>query len=214
MSYPPPAQSPLLPYTDRPTSPGTPGFAGRDASSPYLSESGSFAQTSMDGQSMLGLTNHVRQRSYQDDKEEEEGATALGGASGAKGPSEGGFWARIWSRGKRWIVLGVVLLMIIIVIAAAVPAAMNKSNNSKSEVALVADGKGSSSTSSSSQASSTRASSSTTLSSSTSSAAPTPTGRPSWGGDESTVYAEDGSTFTYNNTFGASAFPPNQRVLG
>lgn len=200
MAY-PPQHSPLL---GDPTSPASPAFREASVNSPYLySEDGaSHAQTgSMDGQSMLGL--HARQRSYSDDKEEEEGvADPALGAAGAAGGS-GGFWSRLSQRAKRLVIIGIILLLIIIIIAIAVPTAISKSN-SKSNVAVAAEGDDASSSGRASSSRGSSASSTRTSTASSSSAAPTPTGRPAWGAAGSTVYAEDGSTFIYNNTFGQS----------
>lgn len=200
MAY-PPQHSPLL---GDPTSPASPAFR-ESPNSPYLySDDGASNNqfSSMDGQSTLGL--HARQRSYTDDKEEAGAdSPALGAAAGdaARGTG-GGFWSRLSQRAKRLLIVGIILLLIILIIVIAVPTAITRSN-AKSNAAVAAEGDDSNS---SSRASISRASPSATHSSSSTSAAPTPSGRPAWGGDGSTVYTEDGSTFVYQNSFGEFGF--------
>lgn len=153
---------------------------------------GSMANLSeMDGQSQLGL--HTRGGSglaYADKDELDEAPIGAhrnlrrGGAA----PGGGGFWSRLSSRAKRFVIIGLLVLLLIIAVAVAVPTAIvTKNNNSKNEA--VAESGGSS------------------VVASAPSGVPTGGTNTDWrtaatGGDGSTVYTEDGSSFIYNNTFG------------
>ncbi|KAI5479242.1 glycoside hydrolase family 61 protein [Pseudohyphozyma bogoriensis] len=107
-------------------------------------------------------------------------AAAGGSALGAKGSS----------RRKWFIVLGIVVLLVVAA-AIAIPVAVTKTKNNSNKLASA-----NVDTSSSSSGSAT-----------SSAPAGVPTGaavsrNAAYGGDGSTVYTEDGSSFIYNNTFG------------
>lgn len=167
----------------------------------------SVANLSMDGQSRMGL--HSRQGSnlgygYSDKNEYDDGSSArragaLGAGAGAVGgtPGKGGFWSRLSSRAKKFIIIGLVLALLLIAAAVAIPVAITQVNdNKKSE--LAADGGASSSR---------RTSTSHSVVSAPSGVPTGTTGSTDWrtapwGGDGSTIYMEDGTSFQYNNTFG------------
>ena len=158
---------------------------------------GSMANLSeMDGQSQLGL--HPRGGSglayggnYADKDELDEAPIGAhrhlrrGGAA----PGGGGFWSRLSSRAKRFLIIGLIVALLIIAIAVAVPAAIVSKNNSNKSKADVTG------------------SSKSSVVASAPSGVPTGGSNIDWrtaatGGDGSTVYTEDGSSFVYNNTFG------------
>lgn len=129
-------------------------------------------------------------------------ARAMGSANPNGGGAKG-FWGRMSTRGKRFVLGGAVVAVVVIVIAAAVPASLvgkgGKTNlaagNMGSSSSSSSEGKGSStgsSTGSSAKASGTAAANPQSLAT---------------GGDGSTVYTEDGSSFIYNNSFGAFYLP-------
>lgn len=143
-----------------------------------------------------------------DGHDSERGAAAAGGMSdkgrrlargggGAGGRRKPGWWASLSSKARKLLIAGLILLLIIIVIAVAVPTAMSRSNSN------------------SSSANDNAGEATTTPTRTTTSVTPYPgvptgvTGSVDWGtaafgGDGSTVYTEDGGSFTYNNTFGES----------
>lgn len=105
---------------------------------------------------------------------------------GGAAPGGGGFWSRLSSRAKRFLIIGLIVALIVIAVAVAVPAAIVSRNNSNKNEASN-DGK--------------------SVVASAPSGVPTGGNDVDWrtaatGGDGSTVYTEDGSSFIYNNTFG------------
>lgn len=113
--------------------------------------------------------------------------SAMAGAS-AKGKPKGGFWSRLSSRARKFVIVGGILAIILIAVVVAVPAA------------LLGHGK-----SNASAADTTSGAASTTVSAP--SGVPTGVNGANWktaavGGDGSLVYLDDGSSFVYNNTFG------------
>ncbi|KAM0747725.1 glycoside hydrolase [Meredithblackwellia eburnea MCA 4105] len=118
------------------------------------------------------------------------GSRSRGAAGGAGGG--GGFFSRLSSRARKWLIVAIVLAIVLVAVIVAVPVAITQSNN-KSQNAKAAttgassSGKGSSSGSGSSAG-----------------AQPTSSDpRQAYtGGDGSTVYASDGTSFIYNNSFG------------
>lgn len=170
---------------------------------------GSMANLSeVDGQSQMGL--HARGRSASglggyEDKDGEQSppaSTRLRRGGAAAGGGGEGFWSRLSSRAKKFVILGAILAVVIIAIAVAVPAAIVTKNNNKNNAA---DSNGGSSTRS--------------VVESAPSGVPTGGSNTDWktaavGGDGSTVYMEDGTSFIYNNSFGGlslSSFSPSRR---
>lgn len=128
-----------------------------------------------------------------------------GGGGGRYGGAGAGWWGRKSSAARRWIVIGLVLL--VVAIGVGVGAGVGVSEHSSSSSNKVATGKA--------------ATSATPTTSVSKVAAPSgvPTGASGssdWrdaatGGDGSTVYLADGTSFTYNNSFGGfwNAIPFN-----
>ncbi|KAM0787105.1 hypothetical protein ACM66B_006360 [Microbotryomycetes sp. NB124-2] len=118
----------------------------------------------------------------------------------------GGFWSRLSSKGRKMLIVGAVALLLVIIIAVAVPAAVVTTSRDKSE------------STDNNQQDSAKPSSHSIVASAPSGV---PTGgsdggNVDWrtaavGGDGSTVYMEDGTSFIYNNTFGGfwNAIPFN-----
>lgn len=167
-----------------------------------MSRGGSMANLSeMDGQSQLGL--HARGRSgsnlgYADGygtKEDGASQTSSGRRNlrrGGAAAGGGGFWSKLSSKGKKLLIIGAIVALIIIIIAVAVPAAIVSSNNNNNKNNAAAD---------------SGSSSSRSIVNSAPSGVPTGGSDTDWktaatGGDGSTVYMQDGTSFIYNNTFG------------
>lgn len=138
---------------------------------------------------------------YGGEKLRKGGRGRYGGAGAGAG---GGWWSRKSSAARRWIIIGLVLL--VIVIGVAVGAGVGVSEHSATPSAKAASGKAAATTTS------------TTMSKvAAPSGVPTgTTGSTDWrdaatGGDGSTVYLTNGSSFTYNNSFGGfwNAIPYN-----
>ncbi|GAA5863868.1 hypothetical protein JCM8547_006089 [Rhodosporidiobolus lusitaniae] len=113
------------------------------------------------------------------------GAGAVGaGAAGRRG-GKGGWWSSKSSRAKKMLLAALVLLVLLIAIAIAVPVGITQSNkNNNAEEKRKEDNDGTE------KGIPTAANPSTDWST-----AP-------YGGNGSVVYTEDGSSFTYNNSFG------------
>lgn len=150
--------------------------------------------------------------SYQDKEEdEEEGAAGIGGFEGKGGSrrltrggsrraQKEGRWASMSSRAKKFLIAGLILVALLIAVAVAIPTAILKKSNLS---AGASDNVGAASTSG--QAGATPTSNGAGGSKATPPAVADPktaaTGR-----DGSVVFAADGSSFVYNNTFGGSLF--------
>ncbi|KAK4704592.1 glucan 1,3-beta-glucosidase, partial [Phenoliferia sp. Uapishka_3] len=118
------------------------------------------------------------------EKDEESGR-------GLAGRKEGNFYTRMSSRGRRILFAGIIIAIIVIAVAAAVPSALSNKSN-KSVKAAAATGSSSSSSGTGTATSSAATATSTGFDWKTAAT----------GGDGSTVFTEDGSSFVYNNTFG------------
>ncbi|KAK4047108.1 hypothetical protein OIO90_006310 [Microbotryomycetes sp. JL221] len=120
--------------------------------------------------------------------------------------TEGGWWSRKSSKAKRWLLLLLLLIIIVIAVIVAVPTAVTQSRKQDNSQ-LAAGQAGDAASQQTKSASSTSASrtsnrASSAAPSSTTPSVPNPSGRPASGYDGSTVYAMDGTTFVYNNSFG------------
>ncbi|KAK4049288.1 hypothetical protein OIV83_004225 [Microbotryomycetes sp. JL201] len=110
------------------------------------------------------------------------------------------WWQRQSSTRKKAFILLSVALLAIIAIAVAVPTAITQKKDDEQQSALTGQQDRSSSAAPSSSHSPSRSASPSATS--TAPSIPNPSGRPAFGYDGSTVYAADGSTFVYNNSFG------------
>lgn len=117
-----------------------------------------------------------------------------GGHGGGKGAGgAGGWWSRQSSRSRKLLIVGLVLLVLVIAAAVAIPVGIIKSRDNSGEAQRKADNDG------------------------TEQGIPTEVNpAPDWktaayGGNGSVVYLEDGSSFRYNNSFGAS-WPSSRRT--
>lgn len=160
--------------------------------------------TDFDAASHMGLNafdrngnsaSYVDGDKYEHDEDRQRGDPVDAGGrrhlrKGGAAAGGGGFWSRLSSRAKRFLIIGAVVVLIVIAIAIAVPAALaTRSNDNKSEAVSGNDR--------------------TSLVNAVPSGVPTGGSNVDWrtaatGGDGSTVYMEDGSSFIYNNTFGKS----------
>ncbi|SCV67335.1 BQ2448_5981 [Microbotryum intermedium] len=170
----------------------------------YDARAGSTYSLGGDGQSQLGLNPRSPSGlgvydKYEDhemsDKNSRRGtANVVDGRKLAKDGKDG-FWARLSGRGRKFLLLLALVILLIIAVAIAIPTAIITRNNEKSNAA-------------SSGGSRTSGSNSHTPTASAPNGIPTgATGSADWktapyGGDGSIVYTEDGSSFTYNNSFG------------
>lgn len=121
-------------------------------------------------------------------------------AMGAAGAQSGNFWQRLSSRGRKLLILGLLVLLVIIAVAIAVPVALSSNNDDDSSSSNQPSDRdaalGGGADSSASRPTRTGASASAQPSAS---AAPV---QAVWGGDGSTVETEDGTSFIYSNPFG------------
>lgn len=167
------------------------------SANPSLANLTDFDQSSrMDLNSYGQSSSHMNIAGYSDKYAPEDsprvGVTAGPRAlrKGGAAPGSEGFWARLSSRAKRFVIFGALAVLAIIVIAVAIPAALvSRNNDNKSEAVANQDGERS------------------TLVNAVPSGVPTGGSNVDWrtastGGDGSTVYMEDGTSFIYNNSFG------------
>ncbi|GAA5970274.1 hypothetical protein JCM11641_001644 [Rhodosporidiobolus odoratus] len=157
---------------------GTPGLGGYEPSEGHdYSQYGSSAN--LNSMAYRNVPGAGRNDSYAYGKEgasPERSPPASTGGVGGKGT---GWWGRKSSRAKTLIILALLLLVIIIAVAVAVPVAISKSKNNEGD-----DNDG------------------------TEKGIPTganPAADPksaAYGGNGTEIFLEDGSSFTYNNSFG------------
>ncbi|SGY89872.1 BQ5605_C039g11774 [Microbotryum silenes-dioicae] len=169
----------------------------------YDTRTGSTYSLGGDGQSQRGLDPRSPSGmgvydKYEDhemsDKSKRRGASNVAGGRKLAKDGKVGFWGRLSGRGRKFLLLLALVILLIIIFAVAIPTAIIKHKNEKSDAASGSSG--------------TTGKGTHTTSATAAKGIPTgASGSKDWktaayGGDGSIVYTEDGSSFTYNNSFG------------